>query len=483
MRTGAAYLASLADGREVVSGGELVRDVASHPGFAGICRSLAGLYDRIAAPGSGMTFPSPATGRPVFAAHRIPRTREELAERRAALTRSAEASYGLIGRGPEHVAGFFAGFAGVPEFFAVEGHAFDKNVAAYQQRIRDEHLHVAYTIVPPQVDRSKTASEQGESHHPVKVIQERDDGIVVRGAQMLGTAAAVADELFLSCIVPLKPGDEDFALSLAAPIAAPGLRLYTRRAYAVGQPSVFDYPLSTRFDEGDAFVVFRDVFVPWERVFVFRDLARTRGQFFQTPAHVLGNSQAQVRLGVKVKFLLGLAHRIAEINGVLKLPATQALLGELAGLVSLVEGMTLAAEQSAVTHASGVVHPNPRFLYGIMALQAELYPRMVQMVRELSGGGMLQVPSSVKDYGDPEIAEDLRRHLVGANVGSEQRVKLFKLAWEMVGSEFAGRHQQYEMFYAGSPQVAKTYAFLNYGFEEALSLVDDCLAGYGMESV
>src|SRR5207247_2036064 len=97
-----------------------------------------------------------------------------------------------------------------------------------------------------------------------------------RGAQMLGTAAALADYLFLSCIHPLSPGDEDYAISLVVPVNAAGLRLYARRGYAVGQPSLFDYPLSTRFDESDALVVFRDVFVPWEQVFVYRDVELTR---------------------------------------------------------------------------------------------------------------------------------------------------------------------------------------------------------------
>src|SRR5205085_3076961 len=138
-----------------------------------------------------------------------------------------------------------------------------------QAKIRDEHLYVSYTIIQPQIDRSKTASEQAESHLAAGVLKEVDGGIIIRGAQMLGTAAAVSDYLFLSCIQPLRPGDEDYAISLVVPINAPGLRLYARRSYAMGQPSVYDYPLSTRFDETDSLVVFHDVFVPWEQVFVY----------------------------------------------------------------------------------------------------------------------------------------------------------------------------------------------------------------------
>ncbi len=484
LRTGDQYLAALDDGRHVVINGEVVRRVTAHPAFEGVSRSIAGLYDRIAQDPDTFTYPVPSTNGRAFCGHMIPRSREDLTRRRIALTKAAETSYGLIGRGPEHVAGFFAGFASTPGVFAVEGAAdgrqFDQHVTDFQARMRDESLYVSYTIVPPQVDRSKTASQQGEEHHPVKVVAERDGGIVLRGAQMLGTGAALSDWLFLTCIVPLKPGDEDFAISVVMPIAVAGLRLYCRRPYAVGQPSVFDYPLSTRFDESDALVVLRDVFVPWEHVFVYRDLKRVRAQFFEAPAHILGNNQAQTRLAVKTKMLLGLAHRIAEANGLLAMPPVVAQLGELASTVSLVEGMLLASEHAAVTRPNGVVTPNPRFLYGTMGLQARLYPEMVQMVRELAGGGPVQVPSSVQDYANPDAAEDIRRHYVSSEMKSEDRVKLFKLAWEMIGSEFAGRHQLYEMFYAGAPHVAKTYAFLNYGFDEARALVADCLDGYGM---
>ena len=145
------------------------------------------------------------------------------------------------------MASFFAAFASAPEVFARNGARYGENVTRFQEKIRDEHLYVTYAIIPPQVDRSRTAHEQAESHIPAGVLKETPDGIVIRGAQMLGTAAAISDYLFLSCIQPLRPGDEDYAISVAMPINAPGLRLYARRSYAAGQSSVFDYPLSTRF--------------------------------------------------------------------------------------------------------------------------------------------------------------------------------------------------------------------------------------------
>jgi 4-hydroxyphenylacetate 3-monooxygenase len=250
----------------------------------------------------------------------------------------------------------------------------------------------------------------------------------------------------------------------------------------MGRTSVYDYPLSTRFDESDSLVVFHDTFVPWENVFVYRDVAMTRAQWFETPAHILGNTQAQIRFAAKARFLVGLARRIASTNGVDRIPSVNWDLGEMASLASIVEGMILAAETSGVTNPNGVVHPHPRFLYGAMALQSQLYPRMIHLLRELVGGGVLQVPSSVHEFRNEDAASDLRRYVQSPGVKAEDRVKLFKLAWEMIGSEFGGRHQQYEMFYAGAPFVAKNYSFLNYNFQEALDLVTACLRSYDMDT-
>jgi 4-hydroxyphenylacetate 3-monooxygenase len=302
----------------------------------------------------------------------------------------------------------------------------------------------------------------------------------VRGAQTLGTSTAVADHLFVSCIKPLTPEDVDHAVSFIVPVNATGLKIYCRRPYAVNQPSRYDYPLSTRFDETDALVVFDNVFVPWHDVFISRDVHGVRAQFFETPAHMLGNSQAQVRFVVKLKFLVGLARKICMVNQIDKNPGVIEKLADLASLAAFVEAMTLAADGQPVTTDQGVVCPNPRFLYGAMGLQSEIYPRVLQIMRELAGGGVIQLPSSYHELVNEETREDMERYLQSPGVPTAERVKLFKLAWDAIGSEFAGRHQQYEMFYAGAPFVAKGYAFRHYGYDEAVASVDEFLSWYNL---
>src|SRR2546426_7092544 len=180
--------------------------------------------------------------------------------------------YGLMGRTPDHVACVLSAFAGWRQLFDRGGTRFGDNVVRFYERARDEDLYVTYGIVPLQIDRSQPPHRQPEPFLYPGVVGERDGGIVVRGAQGITTSAVMADWLFISYITPLVGGDEDYALSFVVPAAALGLRIYPRRPYAQAATSVFDYPLSSRFDEVDATVVFDGGFGPWEQMFVYRDV-------------------------------------------------------------------------------------------------------------------------------------------------------------------------------------------------------------------
>jgi 4-hydroxyphenylacetate 3-monooxygenase len=354
------------------------------------------------------------------------------------------------------------------------------NVVRYYRDARDNDLYVTYVIIPPHVDRSKIAPGEEEAFIQVGIVQEGDAGMVVRGSQKLGTGTAIADELFVTCMVPQKPGDEDYALSFAIPVGTPGLKLYPRRPYALGQTSSYDYPLSTRFDETDSLAVFDDVFVPWERVFVYRDIELTRNQFFLTPAHVFGNTQAQIRLAVKMQFIAGVGRKVAAMAHTDSSPQTVDLLGDLAFLAACVEGMVLAAEANFRIDTRGVAVPDARFMYTIMGQQAELYPRALHILRLLTTSSVIQLPDAQATMSSPETARDVERYVRSSGSSSEEHIKLHRLAWDLIGSEFASRHHQYEMFYAGAPGVSKGHAFRNYRFDEATAQVDEFLASYGL---
>jgi len=478
IRTGSEYIKSIrADGRQVFFDGGLVKDVTTHPAFRGAVHSIARLYDIAADPANRelMTFPSPKTGTPVLRCYQIPRTIDDLRVKRLMQERWAEATFGLMGRAPDHVANFLAGFAAKPSVFAAAGKQFGKNVVQFYEDARDSHLYVTYAIVPPQIDRSQPAHKQADPTLYAGAVEEMDGGIILRGAQQLATGAVLSDALYLSCIFPLQPGDEAHAIAVAIPMNAAGLKIYTRRSYAEHASSVFDYPLSSRFDETDSMIVLDDVFVPWEAVFIYRNIELCRDQWWKTPSHTYGNHQAQIRYMIKLRFMIGLAKRLNEMTGVDGLPSVQVAMGEFAALVSLVESMVYAQQAQATIDNDGVVWPSKTALYAVMALQSELNPRMVDIMRELSGGAMIMLPSSIRDYENPEVAADFERYMASPGVGSRERVQVMKMAWDLIGTEFGGRHQQYEKFYGGASFVIKQNMFRTFDFDRAKKLVQMAL--------
>ena len=301
-------------------------------------------------------------------------------------------------------------------------------------------------------------------------------GITVRGAKMLATAGIMANEVFVSTLPPLAKGDERYALSFAVPMNAPGLRILSRKSYEAAAVSEFDNPLSSRLDENDALLYFDDVKVPWDRIFVYRDVEMCQRQFHGTPAHVFQNYQAQVRLMVKLRFLAGLARRIAETNGTLGYPQVREMLGQIAANVGQVEAFVWGMEARGQMRG-GYFVPDRHLLYAAQVQAQEMHPQLMAKLRELAGGGMIMLPSSVADFADPDTANLIRRTQVSPFYDADDRVKFFKLAWDAVGSEFASRHLQYEMMYAGTTYVSRNHAFRTFDWEAACGMVDGAMRG------
>jgi 4-hydroxyphenylacetate 3-monooxygenase len=348
-------------------------------------------------------------------------------------------------------------------------------MVSFYEKMRDNHLYASYAIVPPQIDRSKPAHKQSDPTLYAGVVKERDDGIVLTGAQQLATAGLYSDYIYLSCIHPLQPGDENYANGVVIPVNAPGLKLYPRRPFANVADNSFDYPLSGRFDETDCFVVLENVFVPWEHVFIYRNVEICRDQWWKTPSHLYGNHQAQTRYAMKLRFMIGLAKLMNEMIGTDTNPAVQIQMGELASLVSIVENMLLSQEVTATIDQKGVLWPSKTALYSVMALQSELNCRMIEIIRELTGAGMVTLPSSLRDFCSPDVRTDIDRYMGAASIDAKSRVAVMRMAWDLIGSEFGSRHQQYEKFYGGASFLVKQNVYRNFDFKRATNLVDNAL--------
>jgi 4-hydroxyphenylacetate 3-monooxygenase len=256
-----------------------------------------------------------------------------------------------------------------------------------------------------------------------------------------------------------------------------GVRVLSRKSYEASAVSGFDNPLSSRFDENDALVYFDDVKVPWDRIFVYRDTDVCRQQFHDTYGHSYQNYQAQIRLSVKIRFLVGLARRLTEVIGTTKIPSVSEKLGYLAAQASMVDAMLSGMEASGSHHGEWWV-PNKHFMYSAQVLTQDLYPQVINTLRELAGGSLIMLPSSIKDFDDPMLNRIIQITQRAAGMQPEQKVKFLKAAWDAIGSEFGSRHTQYEMFYAGARFVTAGHSFRTYDWASATGMVDDLMASY-----
>jgi 4-hydroxyphenylacetate 3-monooxygenase len=427
-----------------------------------------------------MTFVSPSTGDRVSRAWQLPTTYAELASRREALTAWAETHFGFMGRAPDHVASCISGMYMGAEVFE----AYDSRRAAalreYYEFARDRDLFLTYVIINPLADRARSAHEQTDDDLIARICDEDSRGITVRGAKMLGTGAVTANEVLVTSIQPLKPGDEPYAVSFAIPMNARGLKILSRKSYEASAGSVFDNPLASRYDENDAVLYFDEVKVPWERVFVAGDIAMCQKQFHATPAHVYQNYQCQIRLAVKLRFLAALGRMIAAANGSENFPQVRETLGELAAHAATVDGLVHAMEIKGARQG-GYFIPDRHTLYAAQVFTQQVYPEVITSLRNLAGGSMIMLPSGIEDFADKQLASYALRAQGCAVLTPLERVKFFKLAWDAVGSEFASRHTQYEMFYAGAGFVTKGHSYRTYDWDGAGALLARALEGYQLE--
>jgi 4-hydroxyphenylacetate 3-monooxygenase len=261
---------------------------------------------------------------------------------------------------------------------------------------------------------------------------------------------------------------------------AKGLKLLSRKSYELASDSRFDYPLSNQFDENDAVLYFDEVKVPWDRVFIAGNVGMCQKQFYMTPAHVYQNYQAQIRLEVKLRFLAGVARMIASANGIENMPQVREILGQLAAEAAMVDALVRAMEVKGSLHGDYFI-PDANTLYAAQVLTQQLYPKVIHTLRELAGGSMIMLPSGIRDLIEPEVADYTLRVQRSPALDPEQRIKFFKMAWDAVGSEFASRHTQYEMFYSGAAFVTKGHSNRTYDWDRATGMVHRLLASYDLE--
>ena len=479
LKTGEEHLESLRDGRRVYIGRELVDDVTTHPAFAAAARTVAAIYDMKRAPENLEITSYEENGERYSSYYLRPRSADELAKRTRTHKLIADMTHGLFGRSPDHVAGLITGLAMKPEVLDAAGPGYRDNLLTHFDHMRKHDVYPAYAVIPPPGirDREIYAGETREDPG-LRVVSEDDSGVVISGMKMLATGAVFANEILIGNLTPLAPEFGKYAITGMLAMNTPGLSLWARRPYAQGVDAELDYPLSYKYDEGDAVVMCEDVHVPWENVFVHDHAELSRGCYITTPAHCLSNHQSNVRFWSKMSLLVGLASRICQSTGNDKIPAVREQLGRLAALEGTIAGMVhgqIQAYEEWPGGRDGYVCFNRRYMYAALNWCTENHSAIIDLVRELTGANPLQMPADASLLADPELRRRFESRFGTSFIEPVERWKLLKLAWDLIGSEFAGRHVLYEKFYAGNSVIVRNQSFREAPWDDFHAVVDDAL--------
>ena len=477
-RSGRELLAGLRDGREIWLEGERVADVTTHPGLGRCAHTLAELYDLQHDPvlGSKLTYPSPTTGDPVGLSFVQPRSVDDLVRRRQMFKLWADHSGGMLGRSPDYMNAILAGCAMAAAHFGRGGAEYAERIVAYYEWFRERDLCATHTFGTFRANRTRGEGQQDDPTVPLHIVGESAAGLVVSGARNMATLAPFADEM-LVFPAPMKQqsGDADrYALAFALPMATPGMRLFCRESFDLGR-SPADHPLGARYEEMDCVAIFHEVVVPWERVFIKANAALCNGLFRETHAFDHGIHQFLVKDWAKAELILGVASLVAEAIGRTEVPVYQQMLGEIVDAVETTRAYVLAAEADAIVDAAGYYVPNPSILSTARNYMRQLYPRLIEILQLLGSSGLMAIPTAA-DLAAPELAADIEKYYQAATLGGHERVRLFRLAWDLACSSFGARQVLYERFFAGDPATLLATRYFTYDRGPAVARVQALLA-------
>jgi 4-hydroxyphenylacetate 3-monooxygenase len=474
LRTGEQYLNAIRDGRVIYIGDERVDDATEHPAFRNIARTYAALYDMKADPANRETFAYEEDGELYSMFYLRPRSKEDLERRTACHTAITDWSYGLLGRSPDAVAGNITGITMKPELLDEEG-GFGENLAAIFEHCRKDDIFATYALLPPQGARNpEFYQSRGLDIPALRVTDETEHGVILNGVKMLATGSAVADEVIVGNILPIAADRLAESITCIIPFNLAGLTLWSRPPIAARVEHEFDAPLSYRYDESDCMLVFRDVEVPWEKVLVHNNVALSRNIYIQTPSHVMANHQCNVRFRAKLRFIVGMASLITKATGAYEIPVVRETLSRLAAMEAGYSAMIDAYHE--IEH--GYALYNRRYMYAAVHWAMENHSDVLDIVRELMGGGVFQFPASITIMRDPELRQLFETYWSTSEGEAVERMKLFKLAWDLIGSEHASRATSYEKFFVGPAFSVRNYNFINAPWDELEGIAKSLMSSY-----
>ena len=462
-RTGAEFIERLREqGPQLFMDGKKVKDVTTQPGLRNGVNTLAHLYDMQHEPAlrDEMTYVSPTTGDRVGLSFITPRSRQDLELRHQMMRNWARITGGMMGRTPDFLNVSIMAMAGAGDYFSQNRPEFKKNIQNYYEHIRENDLVLTHTLVNLQRSRvpQSGAPLVDDTEIALSVTKETDEGIVVNGARVLATLP-IADEI---AVYPARshqlpdraPGRTSFAFAI--PCNTPGLRFQCRESFDLGR-SHFDHPLGSRFEEMDAVAFFDNVLVPWERVFLLDNVDLCNNMAINTHQYLHSGHQVVTKNVVKCEFVLGLANLMVHTLGSDQNPQVQQMVAEIIENLEVTKACLRAAEADAFVDQWGVTCPAEMPLRVARNLFIRMYPRMAEILQLLGSSSLMALPTEA-DMNGP-LAAEIERYLETDTASAEERVRIFRLAWDLCCSAFGARQVLYERFFQGD--VFRNVVLLN----------------------
>ena len=446
-RTGTDYRQGLNDDREVWLGDRRI-NVLEHPAFRGSVEGMAAYFDYQHKYADDCLMRDSETGEQHNVSLLRPRNAEDIQRRHRAFDRLARYSNGMLGRTPDYVNVVLAGHASRQDIYDRSGDpVYFQRLEAYWRHVQKHDLALTHTIVHAAIDKSVGELQGINEELTLRVVDRTEEGLIVRGAKMLATLGPIADELYVYPATPIQKGFEEYALSFAIPVASPGVVAVCRDHYGLDQ-EVVDRPFSSRFDEQDAVIIFDDVLVPWERVFIDGNLDVYNAVNAGTAT---GNTQQQtaIRAAVKLEFAYDLCVQMAKVTATDTKPDTAALLGEIYSYLRIARGVIHSAEMNASDWGNGAFfcHDDISSLRTVMPIWMA---RVNDIIKSMGSHNLLATPTAAA-FTDPRLGPLLHKYLPGANgIPAEERARIFRTAWDFAGSALGSRIELYERFYLGS---------------------------------
>ncbi|CAM2788383.1 4-hydroxyphenylacetate 3-monooxygenase, oxygenase component [Paenibacillus sediminis] len=454
-------------------------NITEHLAFRGLVSFQASLYDmqNDKAYQEKLTFTSEATGDLVGLSFLQPKTKKDLAKRREMMRLWADYHHGFLGRSPDYMNTSIMAFYSASDLLSELDPQYSDNLKKYFEYCREHDITLSHAFIQPQASRYVNINDGVEENLAAKVVDQNKDGIVVTGAFLMATQGVTAEEIFVFPPVStlLPETDSPYTFVFAVPNNLPGLKFICRESLVQGD-SAFDFPLSSKYEEMDTLVIFDQVLVPWDRVFLYGHEDLAHRFVIESGFHAHVSHQLLCKNIAKTEFLLGTIEYMVETSGMSNYPHVREKIAEIIVGLETLKSMLIAAEMNAKIDKFGSMVPSKNTILAANVLYPELYPRIIEIIQLLGGSSLVMIPSE-KDF-ESDIAPYLNKYLKGMQSDAKEKVKLFRLAWEISAGSFGGRETLYERFFFGNKSSITSRLYEGYmGREKYIQKVKHFLQG------